>query len=72
MYFIANRITRVSSCFLYWHYHGETYGINVVSADDCDRFYRIIKGCYEASNCTTRDHLPTTSMSSSKQSTVIP
>lgn len=71
IFFAANRITRVSSCFAYWHYHDETYGINVVSADDCDRFYRMIKGCYEAStsNCTARDLIPT---SSSMQSTVIP
>uniref|UniRef100_A0A0R3S5B8 WH1 domain-containing protein n=1 Tax=Elaeophora elaphi TaxID=1147741 RepID=A0A0R3S5B8_9BILA len=64
-----NRITRVSSCFAYWHYHGETYGINVVSSDDCDRFYRMIKGSYEASDCAPRDPIPT---SSSVQATVIP
>ncbi|VIO95837.1 Uncharacterized protein BM_BM9331, partial [Brugia malayi] len=66
----SSRITRVSSCFAYWHYRGETYGINVVSVDDCDRFYRMVKGSYEMSRCiTTRDPTPT---SSSMQSTIIP
>ncbi|VDN34118.1 unnamed protein product [Gongylonema pulchrum] len=67
----AHRITRVSSCFAYWHYgHGETYGINVVSADDCDRFCKLIKdGCCleewnprEVARCCTasQSSMPTT------------
>ncbi|VDM97841.1 unnamed protein product [Thelazia callipaeda] len=39
----SNRVVRVSSCFAYWHYEGETYGINVASTDDCDRFCKLIK-----------------------------
>lgn len=70
--FTASRITRVSSCFAYWHYRGRTYGINVISADDCDRFYRLIKGSYEASNCTLRDLIPTSSTSSSVETMIIP
>ncbi|VDK87623.1 unnamed protein product [Litomosoides sigmodontis] len=68
----SSRITRVSSCFAYWHYRSRIYGINVISADDCDRFYRLIRGSCEASNCTLRDLTPTSSTSSSVQTMVIP
>ncbi|VDO68191.1 unnamed protein product, partial [Onchocerca flexuosa] len=67
-----NRITRISSCFAYWHYYNETYGINVVSADDCDRFCKMIKGSYGASNRTTCDVIPTSSTSATVLSAVIP
>lgn len=33
----------MSACFAYWHYQGETYGINVVSSEDCDRFCAIVR-----------------------------
>ncbi|VDK44542.1 unnamed protein product [Anisakis simplex] len=34
----SSQVTRVSSCFAYWRHQGETFGVNVVSAEDCDRF----------------------------------
>uniref|UniRef100_A0A915PKL3 WH1 domain-containing protein n=1 Tax=Setaria digitata TaxID=48799 RepID=A0A915PKL3_9BILA len=59
----SNRVTRVSSCFAYWHYHDETYGINVVSADDCDRFCKLIRGDYVSTNSSARDTAVTSSAS---------
>ncbi|KAM3721862.1 Protein still life, isoform SIF type [Dirofilaria immitis] len=72
IYFTASRIARVSSCFAYWHYRSETYGINVVSAGDCDRFYKMIKGSYDTSNWTAYDLSRPSSKPSSAMSTVIP
>ncbi|MCP9264186.1 Protein still life, isoform SIF type 1 [Dirofilaria immitis] len=68
----SSRIARVSSCFAYWHYRSETYGINVVSAGDCDRFYKMIKGSYDTSNWTAYDLSRPSSKPSSAMSTVIP
>uniref|UniRef100_A0A914RQB7 WH1 domain-containing protein n=1 Tax=Parascaris equorum TaxID=6256 RepID=A0A914RQB7_PAREQ len=34
----TSQVTRVSSCFAYWRHQGQTYGVNFVSSEDCDRF----------------------------------
>ncbi|VDM28604.1 unnamed protein product [Toxocara canis] len=45
-----SQVTRVSSCFAYWRHHGQTYGVNVVCAEDCDRFCEL---SMEASRLTS-------------------
>ncbi|MFH4977025.1 hypothetical protein AB6A40_003734 [Gnathostoma spinigerum] len=41
----SSKLTRVSSSFAYWRFHGQTYGINVISSEDCDHLCRLMDTC---------------------------